>query len=49
MNGLTREILKNLPNHPSEILCEVDSTDKHPKYSLAVSVIDKSFTQGLNF
>jgi len=37
-----KKIIKNDENNPTEILCEVDPSRDHPKYSLAVAVVDKS-------
>lgn len=37
-----RKIIKLPENNPSEILCEVDPTENHPAYSIAISVIDRS-------
>jgi mannose-6-phosphate isomerase-like protein (cupin superfamily) len=37
-----KAIIKNDENNPTEILCEVEPSLTHPKYSLAVSVIDIS-------
>jgi len=37
-----KKIIKNDPENPTEILCEVEPTTDHPEYSLAISVIDKS-------
>ena len=37
-----KTIIKNNEKDPTEILCEVEPTSKHPDHSLAVSVIDKS-------
>lgn len=37
-----RKIIKLPENNPSEILCEIDPTENHPDYSIAISVIDRS-------
>ncbi|HUW22231.1 MAG TPA: hypothetical protein VMW41_06230 [Candidatus Bathyarchaeia archaeon] len=38
-----KKIIKNNGTNPTEILCEVDPSGNHPQYSLAVSVLDRSF------
>lgn len=35
-------VIKNPQAHPTELLCEVEPTSKHPNYSVAIAVIDKS-------
>jgi mannose-6-phosphate isomerase-like protein (cupin superfamily) len=35
-------IVLNNENDPSEIVCEVDPTTKHPEYSVAVAIVDRS-------
>jgi quercetin dioxygenase-like cupin family protein len=35
-------VFPNNEKNPTEILCEVEPASDHPRYSLAVSVIDKS-------
>jgi quercetin dioxygenase-like cupin family protein len=37
-----RVIVKNPERNPTEILCEVEPTSKHPDYSVAIAVINKS-------
>ncbi|OGD53136.1 hypothetical protein A3J78_01010 [Candidatus Beckwithbacteria bacterium RBG_13_35_6] len=37
-----KKIIKNNEKNPTEILCEIDPATKHPHYSLAVAVINKS-------
>jgi mannose-6-phosphate isomerase-like protein (cupin superfamily) len=37
-----KAIITNTKENPTEILCEVEPTNEHGDYSLAVSVIDKS-------
>ncbi|HEY9790853.1 MAG TPA: cupin domain-containing protein [Candidatus Obscuribacterales bacterium] len=37
------KLIKCLPeDNPSEIVCEFDTKDQHPEWSLAVAVIDRS-------
>lgn len=36
------KIIKLPENNPTEILCEIDPTEDHPEYSVAISVIDRS-------
>lgn len=35
-------IIKLPENNPTEILCEIESAEDHPEYSVAISVIDRS-------
>lgn len=35
-------IIKLPENNPNEILCEIDPTENHPDYSIAISIIDQS-------
>lgn len=35
-------IVKNPEHKPTEILCEVEPTMKHPAYSISIAVIDRS-------
>jgi mannose-6-phosphate isomerase-like protein (cupin superfamily) len=35
-------ILKNNEKNPTEIICEIEPTQDHPDYSIAIAVIDKS-------
>ena len=37
-----KTIIKNNKSNPSEILCEIDPSNDHPEYSVAIAVIDKS-------
>lgn len=37
-----RKIILNPKTNPTEILCEVDPTDKHPEFASAISVIDQT-------
>ena len=37
-----KTIIKNDEKNPTEILCEIEPSNEHPDYSLAVAVIDKS-------
>jgi len=37
-----RKIIKLPEDNPTEILCEIEPTEDHPEYSVAISVIDKS-------
>lgn len=37
-----KKIIKNSEKNPTEILCKIEPSVKHPEYSLAVSVLDKS-------
>lgn len=36
-----KKIIKTQPEQPTEIICEVDPTSKHPRFSVAVAVVDK--------
>jgi len=37
-----KNIVKNIGDNSSEILCEIDPTTLHPDYSIAIAVIDRS-------
>ena len=37
-----KRIIKNDEDNPTEILCEVEPSENHPEYSLAVAVVDRS-------
>lgn len=37
-----KKIIKNNDNNPTEIICEIDPTEKHPEYDVAIAVIDQS-------
>lgn len=37
-----KKIVKNNEDKPTEIICEIDPTEDHPDYSVAIAVIDKS-------
>ena len=37
-----KNVLMLPPDNPTEILCEIDPPEKHPEYSVAISVIEKS-------
>ncbi len=37
-----KRIVKNNEENPTEILCEIESTEEHAGYSVAIAVIDKS-------
>lgn len=37
-----KRIFKNIEKQPTEIICEVEPTDEHPEYSVAIAVIDRS-------
>ena len=37
-----KKIIKLPPDHPTEILCEIDPTSKHPRFSITIAIIDKS-------
>lgn len=37
-----KNIILNPSNNPSEIICEIDPTSKHPEKSVAMAVVDKS-------
>jgi len=37
-----KNIIKNDPNNPTEIICEIDPTSDHPDYDKAIAVIDYS-------
>jgi mannose-6-phosphate isomerase-like protein (cupin superfamily) len=37
-----KKIILNDPKNPTEILCEVEPASEHPKWSRAISVIDKT-------
>jgi len=38
-----KKIIKNYNDHPTEIICEIEPSEKHPDYSIAIAVIDQSF------
>lgn len=38
----SKKIIKNIENNPTEIICEIDPTEKHRIYSIAIAVIDQS-------
>ena len=35
-------VVFNDPQHPTEIICEVEPASQHPDYSVAIAVIDQS-------
>lgn len=35
-------IIKIPESNPNEVLCEIDPTENHPDYSIAISIIDQS-------
>ncbi len=37
-----KAIILNPPVNPTEILCEVEPTQEHPDYSVAIAIIDSS-------
>lgn len=37
-----KKIIRNKKNNPTEIICEVDPTEEHGDYSIAITVIDQS-------
>ncbi len=37
-----KKIVLNNDENPKEIICEIDPTQKHPKYSACIAVIDES-------
>lgn len=37
-----KNIIKNNKEYPTEIICEIEPTKKHPEYSIAIAVIDQS-------
>jgi len=37
-----KNIIKNDIEDPTEIVCEIKPTEDHPKYSLAIAIIDQS-------
>jgi len=37
-----KKIIKNNGENPTEIICEIDPTEKHPQYDYAIAVIDQS-------
>lgn len=37
-----KKIIKNNGKSPTEIICEIDPTEKHKNYSVAIFVIDQS-------
>lgn len=38
----SKKIIKNDENNPTEIICEIDPTEKHSEYGVAIAVIDQS-------
>lgn len=37
-----KAVIPNHPTRPTEIICEIDPTPKHPEYSEAIAIIDVS-------
>lgn len=38
----SKKIIKNIDNNPTEIICEIEPTEEHLNYSIAIAVIDQS-------
>lgn len=36
-----KKIILNTPENPTEIICEIEPTEKHPERSVAVAVVDR--------